>query len=30
MNSWCRILIDGTARLGLRQAEHTLIHEPDP
>ena len=27
MESWCRILLDGKARLGLRQDEHILIHE---
>ncbi len=26
---WCRILVDGTARLGLRQGEHVLIYEGD-
>jgi 2-keto-4-pentenoate hydratase/2-oxohepta-3-ene-1,7-dioic acid hydratase in catechol pathway len=29
MESWCRILVDGTARLGLRQGEHVLIYEGD-
>jgi 2-keto-4-pentenoate hydratase/2-oxohepta-3-ene-1,7-dioic acid hydratase in catechol pathway len=24
---WCRLMFDGTARLGLRQDEHVLIHE---
>jgi 2-keto-4-pentenoate hydratase/2-oxohepta-3-ene-1,7-dioic acid hydratase in catechol pathway len=27
MESWCRIVVDGSARLGLRQDEHILIHE---
>ena len=29
MEFWCRILLDGTARLGLRQDEHILIHDGD-
>ena len=29
MEFWCRILVDGTARLGLRQDEHVLIYEGD-
>jgi 2-keto-4-pentenoate hydratase/2-oxohepta-3-ene-1,7-dioic acid hydratase in catechol pathway len=29
MESWCRILLDGKARLGLRQDEHILIHDGD-
>ena len=29
MESWYRILVDGHARLGLRQGEHVLIHEGD-
>ncbi|MGD2011349.1 MAG: fumarylacetoacetate hydrolase family protein [Desulfobacterales bacterium] len=29
MKSWCRILLDGTARLGLRQDEQILIYEGD-
>ncbi len=29
MESWCRILLDGTARLGLRQDEQILIYEGD-
>ena len=27
MESWCRIVVDGTARLGLRQGEQVLIQE---
>jgi 2-keto-4-pentenoate hydratase/2-oxohepta-3-ene-1,7-dioic acid hydratase in catechol pathway len=29
MKFWCRILLDGTARLGLRQDEQVLIYEGD-
>jgi 2-keto-4-pentenoate hydratase/2-oxohepta-3-ene-1,7-dioic acid hydratase in catechol pathway len=29
MESWCRILVNGTARPGLRQDGHILIHEGD-
>ncbi|TWU04200.1 Ureidoglycolate lyase [Symmachiella macrocystis] len=29
MKSWCRILVDGSPHLGLRQDEHILIHEGD-
>jgi 2-keto-4-pentenoate hydratase/2-oxohepta-3-ene-1,7-dioic acid hydratase in catechol pathway len=29
MESWCRIVVDGNARLGLRQDEHILIYEGD-
>jgi len=29
MESWCRILLDGAARLGLRQGEEVLIHDGD-
>jgi hypothetical protein len=29
MKSWCRILLDGKARLGLRQDEQILIYEGD-
>ncbi|MGD8269475.1 MAG: DUF2437 domain-containing protein, partial [Desulfobacterales bacterium] len=29
MKSWCRILLDGTARLGLRQDGDILIHEAE-
>lgn len=27
MEFWCRVVVDGTARLGLRQDEQILIHE---
>lgn len=27
MEFWCRIMLDGSARLGLRQDEQVLIHE---
>ena len=29
MESWCRIVVDGTARPGLRQDGHILVHEGD-
>jgi 2-keto-4-pentenoate hydratase/2-oxohepta-3-ene-1,7-dioic acid hydratase in catechol pathway len=29
MESWCRVVVDGNARLGLRQDEQILIHQGD-
>ena len=29
MKSWCRIVVDGCARFGLRQDEHILLYEGD-
>lgn len=29
MESWCRLIFEGSVRLGLRQDEHILIHEGD-